>query len=294
MTLHFDPALLVWGRFDGLEPVDPAWAGDVDYWEGFNAAFFAANGLPYDPARDSNVATWVSAPDRASFSDMIAALAPALQAQGRLEGVGMVVLTHWLPDLHLGSSATNFAMHHMQIPDCLGFAISDRGVSAPLFGFDYAARVLASGRCRKVLMLVMDQKHMLYRSAEIAALRPENVAAAFVLDAEDRDAGGLIYRGYIRREVAEPDLPLAIAAMRAELGLPLEAVLIGPADLSARLPGLVPSDPALICAAPFIALHSLPTPPEAALLLTWQYGTLTGLGFARAASAAPVGGHHAA
>ena len=74
----------------------------------------------------------------------------------------------------------------------------------------------------------------------------------------------------------------------------IKAVLIGPADLSARLLGLVPSDPALICAAPFIALHSLPTPPEAALLLTWQYGTLTGLGFARAASAVPVGGHHAA
>lgn len=272
MTLQFDPAKLVWGRFGGLEAADPAWLGDTGFWEGFNTAFFKANGRSYDAERDSNVGDWVTAEDRASFTDMIVALAPRIAAAD-LDGVDMVILAHWLPDLHLGSSVTNFAIHHLGLKDCTGFAISDRGLSAPLFAFDFAARAIANGRCSKVLLLVMDQKNLLYRDPMISELKPENTAAAMVLGAE---CLGLAYRGYVRRSsIKGTEAAAAIADIRRGFGLSEDAVLIGPDSL----PGAVAVEPSLICAAPFVAMiqHD---PGRDVLLATWQFGALSVLGFA--------------
>lgn len=273
MTVQFDPGRLIWDCFGGLEVPEPAWEGDRDYWEGFNKAFFAANGMDYDPARDSNVAVWIRSEDRASFSDMVAALAPRLAGA---EDADLVLLAHWLPDLHMGTSVTNYAMHRLGLTEALGFAISDRGLSAPLFAFDYAARVLQQGRRRKVLLMVMDQRTMLYRDPAIEALAPANVAALMVLDGKAPD--GMAYRGYARRVVAEKaGLAAALAEIRAELGLPETTTVIGP---NAVAPD-VAIDPSLVCAAPFIALARLETSPAAALLATWHQGSLCAIGFQR-------------
>jgi hypothetical protein len=278
MTLHFDPATLVWDCFKGLETPDPAWLGDIDYWEGFNAAFFAANGLAYDPCQDSNVAQWVCAKDRASFTDMIAALAPRLTPKA-LADVDMVILAHWLPDLHLGSSVTNFAIHHLGLAAGLGFAISDRGLSAPLFAFDFAARKIASGRCRNVLLLVMDQKNMLYHDAQIAALAPDNIAAALVLGAQ-ADGAGMAYRGYARKTgLSAADLPAALQTLRQDWGLGEDCLLIGPDSCAAILPDLQVVTASHLCAGPFVALSQAGAGRDA-ILFTWQFGTLTALGFA--------------
>lgn len=276
MTLQFDPRTLIWDRFGGLEKPDPNWSGDLEYWEGFNAAFFTANGKSYNPERDSNVKHWLGAHDRASFSDMVAALSPQISRQD-LSEVDMVILAHWLPDLHLGSSVTNFAMHHLGIQNSLGFAISDRGLSAPLFAFDFAAKAIKTGRSRKILLLIMDQKNLLYRDPLITDLQPENVAAAMVLGG---NTPGLAYRGYAHRtDLAPEDLPSAVAELRADWGLSRTAVLVGSPGLEALIPGTIEARPNLVCAAPFVALAEH-TDGRDAMLLTWQFDTLTALGFA--------------
>lgn len=278
--MRLDPAGIVWSRFDGLEPPEPDWDGHHAFWEEFTRSFFHANGLAYDPASDSNVARWLSAPDRAPFAAMVAALLPRLAERERLDDADMVMLAHWLPDLHLGTSVTNFAMHRLGLTDCVGFAVSDRGLSAPLFALDCIARCLAN-RTRKALLLVMDQKHLLYRSAAVDALRPENAACAMVL--EPGAGAGLRFLGYRRDTGSALPVPDRVAAMAAALGIaPSGATLVGPPDLLAELPawpGLA-ADPRLVCTAPFAALAGLAGLEGAVLILTRDHATLTAVGLA--------------
>src|SRR5260370_40721871 len=103
---------------------------------------------------------------------MAEALLTRLARNAVLTDVDFVLLAHWLPDLHLGSSVTNFAMHHLGLGKAFGFAISDRGLSAPFFALDCIDKYLRSGR-NKARLLVMDQTHLLYKSGLTAALMPD-------------------------------------------------------------------------------------------------------------------------
>jgi hypothetical protein len=278
MSMHLDPSTIVWDRFGGLEPADPAWSGDRAYWEEFTAAFFAANGRDYDTARDSNVDAWITASDRAPFSDMTEALLKRLSQQMPLGDVEMVLLAHWLPDLHLGSSVTNFAMHHLGLDDCTGFAISDRGLSAPFFALDCLDRCLKGGT-GKALLLVMDQKNLLYRSPSVEAINPANAAAAILLTREPPEGRSLCFAGY-RRIVGCSDEAVAetVADARQAFGLREDARIIAANDV----PGLpdadiVMADTTLVCSAPFASLAEAGARDTLLVLREEQALTVVGL-----------------
>ncbi|GAB5434382.1 MAG: hypothetical protein EpisKO_37520 [Epibacterium sp.] len=259
MTLCLDLKKIKGRSFNGLEePVADA-ADQHAYWEDFNARFFRSNGQAYDSARQSNVANWLSAPDRASFAAMAGALLEELQQSDTLEDIDLVLLAHWMPDLHLGTSVTNFALHRLGLGEGFGFAISDRGLSAPLFAMECAARYLRRQGGR-ALVMTMDQKHLLYRAPLVEALTPENSASVMVLERGTQT--GLQYCGYRRRiGVESGDLPQVVDAACRDLGLvPEETVLIADETLAGLGEGFAqwcPSQTRQMCAAPLRSLMQL-------------------------------------
>jgi len=279
MTLHLDPAKIVCDSFGGLEPSVPDAQDQYDYWEDFNARFFRSNGSEYDCRRDTNVRSWLEAPDRASFAAMVAQLLPQIRRRDALSDVDLVLLAHWMPDLHLGTSVTNYAMHELGIEDGVGFAISDRGLSAPFFALNCAARYLRNGR-RKALLMVMDQKHLLYRSETVARLKPENSAGLMLLERDcDR---GLNYCGYARRtRVGAFDRSDALIDVCKAFDFdPADTLLI--ADAGMREPGrgfgaFDATDPSLMCTAPFMVLQHA-TVSRHCLMVTHETGELCAIG----------------
>jgi len=281
MTLRLDPHKIVGASFDGLEaPVeDPA--DQRAYWEDFNTRFFRSNGRDYDPAAESNVDNWLAAPDRASFAAMAGVLLEELKQRDGLADIDLVLLAHWLPDLHLGTSVTNYALHWMGHPEGFGFAISDRGLSAPLFALDCAARYLAR-QGRRALVMTMDQKHLLYRSDTVDRLQPENSASLMLL--ETGDGAGLRYCGYRRHiGVESGDLPAVLDQSCRDLGLtPATTLLIADDSLPGLgegFAGLRATRPSQMCAAPLRALMQSPEPGDC-LLVTRQDGEICVVGLA--------------
>ena len=281
MTMHIAPNSLIHATFTGLEPVDPAWQNDHAYWEEFNASFFAANGMAYDAAINSNVATWVSAKDRAPFAAMAEALLVQLRTRVDLTDVSTVFLAHWLPDVHLGTSVTNYVMHALGLENAFGLAFSDRGVSAPLYALDTIAKVL-DNKGGKALLLVMDQRNFLYRTPELDALELTNSASAMVLDMSPKGMG---YQGYARRDVVPGcDLTPVLRDVAASLGIDAEAAtFVVSSDHIARVQGLKisASNPAHVCAAPFAVLQDLDAAGPV-VLVTCDDDMLCAVGFEKA------------
>nr|WP_316654791.1 hypothetical protein [uncultured Gellertiella sp.] len=291
MSMFLDPSTIVWNRFQGLEPREDKWIGDIDFWESFNTVFFASNGMEYVRARDSNVEAWVTAEDRAPFSNMVEALLPRLAENNDLARIDMVILAHWLPDLHLGSSVTNFAMHALGLDNARGFAISDRGLTAPFYALDLLSRCMNNSKVKKALLLVMDQKHLLYRSALVDQVKPENSGLAMVLSSETK--GGHVFAGYARKTLSRNDnLAGHLSAMAHEMGIDLRrARVIAHDEVLAYLDDGISRtviDPALMCAAPFCALQTAAGFGGPFVLACRQDDILTIVGFK------PVGGDHAA
>ncbi|NIZ12597.1 hypothetical protein [Phaeobacter sp. HF9A] len=282
MTLFLSRDSLLADVFETLEQVDPNWLDQQDYWEDYNARFFQSNGLTYSRSEDSNVTTWLTAPDRASFAAMSDVLLEQLQARCNLGDIDLVLLAHWTPDLHLGSSVTNFALHKLGLVDGFGFAISDRGLSAPFYALDCAERMLRDTR-KKALVMVMDQKHLLYRSPSIARLEPQNAACVMVLE---RDGiGEFAYAGYqTRRGLHASDLPGLVAARCDELGIARgdTTVIAAPAHCAALAAGgpVLAQDPSRMCSAPFAALAQDGLARHA-LLLSQEEDRVTTVAFRR-------------
>jgi hypothetical protein len=282
MTLYVDPKKIVWGEFGGLEPPQEVWRDQFPYWEDYVRKFFASNGLPF-ASNDSNVERWLMSEDRAPFASMVEALLPDLRARAEVKGTEVILFAHWLPDLHLGTSVTNFAMHRLGLENCFGFAISDRGLSAPFFAFDSLYRYLGTTG-GKGLLVIADQKHLMYRSDLVEALNPKNAACVMALDT--LAPAGLRYCGYRRLAIAGIGPGAAIAAGLADLGLDRAAtVLIGPKTLLDSAPaaaGTHATDERLICSAPFVALAQSQWPNLNHLLLCRDGDWLSFLGFAGA------------
>ena len=280
MAPHLNLEHIVWDRFGCLEPCQPGWLDDLSYWEDYTAAFFQSNGRAYR-AEDSNVRGWLEAQDRAPFVRMAQVLLSRLAAQTVFHDVEFVLLAHWLPDLHLGTSVTNFTMHHLGLEAAFGFAISDRGLAAPFVAFDCIDKYLQSGR-RKALLMVMDQKHLLYYSPERASLSPDNNACIMLL--ERRSTPGLTYLGYRRLVLASPPSVYdSCLAIMASLSLRSRRTTIITSDLliaSLTLPAhMVTADRHLVCAAPFAALSEILAPNRDYLLLARDAQAVCGVAF---------------
>lgn len=280
MSMYINTDHIVWDEFGGIEAPQEAWREQFDYWEDYVRKFFHSNGMVFDP-NDSNVEEWLMADDRAPFAGMVEALLPRLAIQTDLDDTDAILFAHWLPDLHLGTSVTNFAMHKLGLENCFGFAISDRGLSAPFFAFDSLYKYLKNGR-RRGLLIIADQKHVMYKSDLVHALDPKNAACVVHVDTQNQT--GLRYAGYQRhRKVAGETLGDAIAALHATFGFdPARTRLIGPSDVLSQAPrqlGTVPTQSQLVCAAPFAALSQQTDLTANYILLCNDDQTLTGLGF---------------
>ena len=271
---------IVWDRFGCLEPSQPGWLDDLSYWEDYTAAFFRSNGRPYRP-EDSNVRGWLQAADRAPFVRMAKVLLTRLAARAVLHDVEFVLLAHWLPDLHLGTSVTNFAMHYLGLRSAFGFAISDRGPAAPFVAFDCIDKYLRGER-GKALLMVMDQKHLLYQSPWRASLSPDNNACVMLL--ARRATPALTYLGYRRHVLASPpSVSEACPAIMASLSLRADATTVITSDPLMVSPALaartVRADRHLVCAAPFAALSEMGAPDQDYLLLARDGQAVCGVAF---------------
>lgn len=283
MNMFIDPRTIVCGTFGGLEPPAAVSASQIDYWEDYTRRFFKSNGRVYTED-DSNVARWLSADDRAPFVEMVRALLPSLTARADLSDIDLVILAHWLPDIHLGTSVTNFTLHTLDLAEGLGFAISDRGASAPLFALHCIERYLTGPRS-KALLMVMDQKHLLYRSELVDRVDPLN-SASLVLVQRDKH-GPLRYRGYLRRPgIGRSGLAEQLRIMAQEFGLHSQAcTLIADAEIADGSgwhgPVLV-QDKRLLCSAPFAVLAGQGKPGNDYLIVVHDEFSLTGIGFSAA------------
>ncbi|MGD9918242.1 MAG: hypothetical protein AB7U46_09495 [Paenirhodobacter sp.] len=258
MSLRLSCEDIVFSEFGNLEPAQESWREEADYWEDFNRRFFASNGRSYGP-QDSNVAAWLGAPDRAPYAEMARLLLPRLQERlGPLDDIDFVLFAHWLPDLHLGTSVTNFALHHLGLEGAFGFALSDRGRSAPLFALNCIDRYLQGPR-RKALLMVMDQKHLLYRSELLERLDPVNCGAAMVLERDG--ARGKALRDYRRTAgVGIAGAGEVLAGLMRSWGCSAQGTtLIADPELLEQLRytgPCLPNAARQLCAAPFAQLAS--------------------------------------
>ncbi|MEP4199141.1 MAG: hypothetical protein ABJL99_26240 [Aliishimia sp.] len=281
MTLYLDPAQIFWDAFEELEPPQPEWEEQFDYWHDYVEKFFLSNGMKFEP-NDSNVEQWLMAPDRAPFSEMVKALLPRMTEQTDLSETEAILFAHWLPDLHMGTSVTNFTMHELGLKNCFGFAISDRGLSAPFFAFDTLYKYLSAKDCSG-LLLIADQKHLLYKSKVVDDLQPRNAAAILRLDPSNK--AGLEYRGYKRVQYdADADIAASIDGLLDHFGLLGEqATVIGPDTLvsAVNIPGVKVkiTEDTLVCAAPFAAFADAVEPSRDHLLLCQDGRHITALAF---------------
>ncbi len=281
MTLYIDPAHIISDQFGELEPPKPEWTEQIAYWEDYVKKFFLSNGMYFDSS-DSNVEQWLMAPDRAPFSEMVRKLLPRLSNKVDMGTTEAILFSHWLPDLHMGTSVTNFIMHQLGLKDCFGFAISDRGLSAPFFAFDTLYKYLKAGRDTG-LLVVADQKHLLYKSEMVARLNPCNAATVVRLDT--RNTKGFEYRGYARRTLAKGDQgTAALLSLLAEFNInAARTTLIGPKSLleTADVPDvrIDHTEDSLVCSAPFAVFADQPDLTMNYLLLCQDETTITALGF---------------
>ena len=281
MTLYIDPAHIISDQFGELEPPKPEWVEQIAYWEDYVKKFFLSNGMTFN-SDDSNVEQWLMASDRAPFSEMVRQLLPRLSDQADIATTEAILFSHWLPDLHMGTSVTNFIMHQLGLKDCFGFAISDRGLSAPFFAFDTLHKYLKAGRGTG-LLVIADQKHLLYKSEMVARLSPRNVATVVRLDRSNTK--GFEYRGYARRTLPRGDRGTeALFTLLAEFDLdPVRTTLIGPQSLlaTADIPqvGIRLTEDSLICSAPFAVFADKPDLCRDYLLLCQDDARITALGF---------------
>ena len=220
---------------------------------------------------------WLQAPDRAPFAHMVGQLLPELEKRTNLDDIDLVLLAHWLPDLHLGTSVTNYALHRLGLNNGFGFAISDRGPSAPLFALNCAQRYL-SGGCKRALLMVMDQKHLLYRSDLVDRLKPRNSACLMVVE-QNEEPGAAVSWYESRTGVPSEAIASTISDICHKNGMDRSSVTVianpDVADAAQCQGPVLRQDPRLLCSAPFAVLAGAPDFSGAAVLTSYADGELT-------------------
>ena len=280
MTLTLNPHNLVCDTFGNLETFDPQWLTQQEYWEEFIQAFFKSNGLTYNRVSDSRVRACIDAEDKAAFSSMIDTLLSRLTESADIQDVNTVLMAHWTPDLHLGTSVVNHAIHRLNLnEDCFGLAISDRGLSAPLFALACLEHYLDQAD-EEALLLIADQKNLLYRSPLMTRLSPCN--SACVLKVEHNGIGWR-YRGYRKvPQVSRPtELAETIQTLITEFELASDATVIAEQSCLNALPNghdHLATDSKLLCSAPFFTLQEQGRIDRDYLLMVYEQDTVYAVG----------------
>ncbi|YCO04385.1 hypothetical protein ACB087_12730 [Vibrio sp. VNB-15] len=279
MTLTLNPHHLVCDTFGNLETFNPQWLTQQEHWEGFMQAFFESNGLTYNRVSDSRVQACIDAEDKAAFSSMIDTLLPRLTESTNIQGVNTVLMAHWTPDLHLGTSVVNHAIHRLNLnEDCFGLAISDRGLSAPLFALACLERHLDQAD-EEALLLIADQKNLLYKSPLMTRLSPRN--SACVLKVEHNGIGWR-YRGYRKvPQVSPTELAETIQTLITEFELASDVTVIADQTCLNALPNdhdHLATDSTLLCSAPFFTLQAQGRIDRDYLLVVYEQDTVYAVG----------------
>ncbi|MGM3175136.1 hypothetical protein [Dickeya lacustris] len=280
MPTYLDPRLILHRQFSLPDTprhheVTPA---QEYYWHDYTTRLFASNGLRWqeqlvNPQRYAKVVS-----DLTSFINMIGQLLPEYQAGHDTSHIDSVLMAHWTPDVHLGSSVVNYVIEALKLPACLALTISDRGPDAALFAFASIANCQQDDN-HDALLLVADQCHLLYHSSLMTALNPQSNACLFSVSGHEQP---LRYQGFCRHPL--PDAaPLTPAVQHLSQRFSLRAerlcVIADPvllADLPATTPGIA-TNPRLVCAAPFVALAEHYQPGQDYLLLVQHQHNLSAL-----------------
>ncbi|OOC13358.1 hypothetical protein BM451_11940 [Dickeya dadantii] len=283
MTLCIQPDDLVWRAFApeskaALLAPHPSQALMADYLR----AFFRSHDAPQEPD-DALLTRWLNS-GRHTFTAMMQALLPELQARHTLQQLDLVMFAHWTPDSTLGCAVSNALIHACDARQAFGLSVSERGLAAPLFALHAIDDYLASDENRReALLMIADQDVAPYPSERLAQLRPQkNCCLMRIEKRPPQQASGLIFEGYYRQPYAENGDP--IGAMRQLLSrLPAAdtLTLLSTPSLAAELQGAFPEHQtaavaeSLLCAAPFVYLKHHAQPGRRYLLTVPESRHLT-------------------
>ncbi|MCI4002640.1 hypothetical protein [Dickeya dianthicola] len=277
MPTYLDPRSILHRRFASpasmpRQAISPA---QEYYWHSYATRFFASNGLDWHE-RMANLQCSSRTSDLTSFINMIGQLLPVYRARNDLSHIDSVLMAHWTPDLHLGSSVINYVIESLRLPACLALTISDRGPDAALFALSSIANCQQEDN-HDSLLLIADQSNLPYHSTLLESLAPENNACLFSVSCHEQP---LRYRGFCRRPQPTADtLAPTVAQLCQHFALRQDrlCVVAEPLLLAALPPTLtgIVANPHLVCAAPFVALAEHYQPGRDYLLLVHYQDTLS-------------------
>ncbi|WP_042873524.1 hypothetical protein [Dickeya poaceiphila] len=224
------------------------------YWHSYASRFFARNGLDWHE-RLVNLQCSSQTSDLTSFINMIGQLLPVYQAGNDLSHIDSVLMAHWTPDLHLGSSVINYVIETLRLPACLALTIRDRGPDAALFALSSIANCQQEDN-HDSLLLIADQSSLPYQSSLLESIAPENNACLFSVCCHERS---LRYQGFCRRPHTAANMLMQsvtelcqrFALRQDRLHIVAEPLLL--TSLPSSIAGIT-TNPHLVCAAPFVAL----------------------------------------
>ncbi|SLM65076.1 MULTISPECIES: hypothetical protein [Dickeya] len=280
MPTYLDPRLILHRHFPlpDVLPHHEVTPAQEYYWHDYTTRLFASNGLRWqeqlvNPQQYAKVVSNLT-----SFINMIGNLLPEYQAGNDTAHIDSVLMAHWTPDVHLGSSVVNYVIESLKLPACLALTISDRGPDAALFAFSSIANCQQDDD-HDALLLIADQRHLLYRSALMTSLDPQSNACLFSVSGHEQP---LRYQGFCRQ--AQPDtasLTPAVQRLSHHFSLRTHRLcVIAEPLLLAGLPASITpiaTNPRLVCAAPFVALAEHYQPGQDYLLLVQHQQHLSAL-----------------
>lgn len=265
---------IIWDEFSCLEPPKPEWLEELSFWEEYVEKFFASNGLHYTP-EISNIKEWLTSEERAPYANMADLLLDQLQDFDKTT-LDYVFLAHWLPDVHLGTSVTNFAMHKLGVEKAFGIAFSDSGLEAPFIALDVISKSLNEGR--QGILMIMDQKNLLYKTPIIDLLHPKNTAC--VLRIATTSMSGYKVMGFFRSKVmGDIQSTCEEVMVRFDISPSSTYLFSSSKEIIDKSPEfrVVVADPSHVCSAPFIALARFNGLLEYGLMISYVDGYLTGI-----------------
>ncbi|WOA53903.1 hypothetical protein [Dickeya solani] len=283
MTLCIQPDDLVWRAFApeseaALLAPHPSQALMADYLR----AFFRSHDDKLEPD-DALLTRWLNS-GRHTFTAMMQALLPELQARHALQQLDLVMFAHWTPDSDLGCAVSNALIHACDARQAFGLSVSDRGLAAPLFALHAIDDYLASDdNRREALLMIADQDVAPYPSERLAQLRPQkNCCLMRIEKRPPHQASGLIFEGYYRQPYAENGAPIeTLRQLLSRLPTTDTLTLLGTPSLMAALQGAFPElqptavAESLLCAAPFVYLKHHAQPGRRYLLAVPESRHLT-------------------